>query len=416
MLEKMNNIINNTRIPRVKSAWGQIGHALVRGAGAFWNKTRRKSRQFARFVAGKALSGSFACSPVKKMCAFSLFFGLAVMFVSGVLNFSLNRPIGMQPVQAANAAEAIAQDAAPISPAQDVAAAIYRPQKQEQQPSAKDAAAVSLGSENQEPERSAPDETRPDAAEDFPELENSLKNALFKVHYTNAAAMSLREQERIAAQSGEAYAAEQAAASLINKKPSVKEKSGGKDSAEPQDGTGSSLQKVPAGSKSAVHAEKMPWVQPDNASVASKPGGFVYSDKIPMSYELQAYTYDKCVQRGLEYQLILAIIWRESRFQPDAVNVNRNGTRDSGFMQINDVNKGWLRDLYGINNLMDPYQNIDAGTAMLGTFTNKYGPHYALLAYQYGETGMKRQISRGKTTNQLVELVYRQRDYYRQFI
>lgn len=143
---------------------------------------------------------------------------------------------------------------------------------------------------------------------------------------------------------------------------------------------------------------------------------FVYSENIPMSYELQEYTYRKCAERGLEYELVLAIMWRESRFNADAVNVNANGTVDSGIMQINDVNKKWLQDHYGIEDLMDPYQNIDAGTAMLGTLTQKHGEHKAMMAYQYGEIGMRRKLSQGRTTSVAIEAAYRQRDYYKKLI
>lgn len=147
-----------------------------------------------------------------------------------------------------------------------------------------------------------------------------------------------------------------------------------------------------------------------------EPKGFVYCDKIPMSRELQAYTYKKCEERGIEYELVLAIIWRESNFKINAVHYNTNGTRDNGIMQINDVNRKWLRDDYGITDLMDPYQNIDAGTAMLGRLTSKYGVHNAMLAYQYGEGGMARKLKQGITTSTAIEKAYKQRDYYRKII
>lgn len=153
-----------------------------------------------------------------------------------------------------------------------------------------------------------------------------------------------------------------------------------------------------------------------SAGTAAKSDGFVYSESIPMQYELQEYTYQKCVEHGLEYELVLAIMWRESRFDPNAVNINDNGTQDNGIMQINDVNKGWLYEKYGISDLMDPYQNIDAGTAMLGSFAGKYGTHGAMMAYQYGEGGMVRRVGEGQTTSPAVEAAYRQRDYYRDLV
>lgn len=144
--------------------------------------------------------------------------------------------------------------------------------------------------------------------------------------------------------------------------------------------------------------------------------GFVYSDKIPLSYELQEYTFEKCSEYGLEYELVLAVMWRESRFNTNAINLNTNGTTDSGLMQINDVNRGWLYEKHGIEDLMDPYQNIDAGTSLLGELYKKYGEHGAMLAYQYGENGMQKKMDEGVTTSKSIEAAYRQRDYYRQIV
>jgi hypothetical protein len=129
---------------------------------------------------------------------------------------------------------------------------------------------------------------------------------------------------------------------------------------------------------------------------------FVYIDDIPLSYELQHYTYQRCLDEKLDYEMVLALMWRESGFQVDAVGHNTNGTQDSGVMQINDVNKGWLQEDHGITNLMDPYQNIDAGTIILGDFTKKYGAQAALMAYQYGEQGMKKKHAQGIYTNDLI--------------
>lgn len=134
--------------------------------------------------------------------------------------------------------------------------------------------------------------------------------------------------------------------------------------------------------------------------------GFVYCPTISLSEELQQYTYDKCQEHGLNYTVVLALMWRESRFNASAVGYNSNGTRDNGLMQINDVNKSWLQKEYGITNLMDPYQNIDAGTAMLGAMVAKYGDHDALMAYQYGEAGMKVKQSQGITTNNQIQQLY----------
>ncbi len=135
--------------------------------------------------------------------------------------------------------------------------------------------------------------------------------------------------------------------------------------------------------------------------------------ELPLSEELQRYTHGRCQELGLEYEMILAIMWRESRFQPKAVGVNRNGTRDSGLMQINDVNKKWLSEEHGIEDLLDPYQNIDAGTAILAGYFSKYSENFALMAYQYGEQGMLEKAKQGMETNDLTTKVQHKRDEYR---
>lgn len=142
-------------------------------------------------------------------------------------------------------------------------------------------------------------------------------------------------------------------------------------------------------------------------------GEFVYCESIPLSYHLQQYTYNSCIDYGLEYELVLALMWRESRFQTDAVHINLNGTQDSGIMQINDVNREWLAERHGINDLMDPLQNIRAGLIILSTFTDKYGVHAGLMAYQYGEQGMLRKMEQGTQTSEQVALLIEKRDAYR---
>ena len=141
--------------------------------------------------------------------------------------------------------------------------------------------------------------------------------------------------------------------------------------------------------------------------------GFFYLEQIPLSYELQRYTFYRAAALGIEYELVLALMWRESTFRIEVVSVNRNGTRDTGLMQINDVNRGWLNERYGIYNLMNPFQNIDAGTLILADLLSRYGEAQALVAYQFGEAGMHNQVRNGADINALSRRVREKRDEYR---
>lgn len=107
---------------------------------------------------------------------------------------------------------------------------------------------------------------------------------------------------------------------------------------------------------------------------------------IPLSKELQLYTYARCVDYGIadHYELVLAMMWQESNFTPDTISK----TNDYGIMQINVCNHEWLMDVLGTTNFLDVSQNIDAGTYIISKLLLKYeDEHKALMAYNMGERG-----------------------------
>ncbi len=109
---------------------------------------------------------------------------------------------------------------------------------------------------------------------------------------------------------------------------------------------------------------------------------------IPLSYDLQYYTYIRCNELNIleYYEVVLAIMWQESNFTATVISK----TDDYGIMQINTVNHEWLSKKLGIDDFLDPYQNIDAGTYIFAYLILKYkDPHKALMAYNYGEAGAK---------------------------
>ena len=123
---------------------------------------------------------------------------------------------------------------------------------------------------------------------------------------------------------------------------------------------------------------------------------------IPLSAELQTYTYQRCEALGLvpprvDYQTVLALMSKESGYTADAVS----GTGDYGIMQINTVNHDWLREELGITDFLDAEQSIDAGTEMLARLSEKYGdPHKVLMAYNMGEGGAARLWAQGITSSE----------------
>lgn len=134
--------------------------------------------------------------------------------------------------------------------------------------------------------------------------------------------------------------------------------------------------------------------------------GIIY-DNIPLSEELQRYTYDLCRESDVRYEMILALMYRESRFQQNATNLNDDGTYDHGLCQINDVTLGFMAER-GLTNPYDPYENIKMGVTLLQYHLDNNGGNEqdALMAYQYGATGADLKASQGIFTSDAVELLY----------
>jgi soluble lytic murein transglycosylase-like protein len=127
---------------------------------------------------------------------------------------------------------------------------------------------------------------------------------------------------------------------------------------------------------------------------------------IKLSKELQDYTYQLCKNKGLDYELVLAVMYTESHFKPNIVSK----TNDYGLMQINKCNHGWIKRDLGLNNMLDPKQNIQAGVAMLNGHVKKYGvSHKALMAYNMGTGGMKKAVSRGRSSSTYSRLILKRR-------
>lgn len=119
---------------------------------------------------------------------------------------------------------------------------------------------------------------------------------------------------------------------------------------------------------------------------------------IPLSKDLQLYTYNKCVEYGIpeHYELVLAMMWQESNYTADLIS----STDDYGIMQINSCNHSWLVDLLGPTNFLDASDNINAGVYVISKLLIKYGDeHKALMAYNMGEYGASLNWQAGNYTS-----------------
>lgn len=129
-------------------------------------------------------------------------------------------------------------------------------------------------------------------------------------------------------------------------------------------------------------------------SIGSQPvdAGFVqYNIALPV--EQQQYAYNLCKRYGLDYPLFIALMFRESGYNPNAVSA---GGYAYGLCQIAITNYSNLNAKLGITDLLDPYDNMTAGAYMLSTYMGIAAMHvsdeqtkvvYALNSYNMGENG-----------------------------
>lgn len=87
---------------------------------------------------------------------------------------------------------------------------------------------------------------------------------------------------------------------------------------------------------------------------------------IPLSEELQEYTWNLANEYGLSYDLVIAVMKQESNFNPNLISK----TKDYGLTQVNKVNHNRLKQELKITDFLDPKQNIQAGVFILNECRN----------------------------------------------
>jgi soluble lytic murein transglycosylase-like protein len=106
-------------------------------------------------------------------------------------------------------------------------------------------------------------------------------------------------------------------------------------------------------------------------------------DDIPLDYDTQALLRAACDETGVEFELALAVVWRETTFR----NVGGDDGNSFGYMQ---VQPRWHRarmDRLGVTDLMDPAGNFRVGCDYLAELLAKYPLEQALTCYNTGRPG-----------------------------
>ena len=135
---------------------------------------------------------------------------------------------------------------------------------------------------------------------------------------------------------------------------------------------------------------------------------FYFDISVPK--DIQDYMFELCKEYDIPGALIVAMMERESRFNPDAVS----RTNDYGYMQINKGNFEWLKNTLGISNLLDPKENILCGVYIISSHLKKNNNNInkALMCYNCGAGGAARLWRQGTYSTAYSRSIIERYNYY----
>lgn len=106
---------------------------------------------------------------------------------------------------------------------------------------------------------------------------------------------------------------------------------------------------------------------------------------VPLDEDLQHYIVKLCDEYCVSASLVIAVIERESSFDMSAIGDNG---RSFGLMQIQEYHHIERMDRLGVDNLLNPYQNVLVGIDILAEKLANYDTvGEALTAYNAGDSG-----------------------------
>lgn len=124
---------------------------------------------------------------------------------------------------------------------------------------------------------------------------------------------------------------------------------------------------------------------------------------VPLDLSLQQFIFTMCDAYKVDYALVMAVIQKESNFETLKISTSN----DYGLMQINRINHDSLKQTIGVENFLNPYENVKAGIYMLRCLFEKYkAPNKVLMAYNLGETGASRLWEKGITETPYTNAVF----------
>ena len=103
--------------------------------------------------------------------------------------------------------------------------------------------------------------------------------------------------------------------------------------------------------------------------------------EVPLNHEMQDLLRAACEESGIDMELALAVIWKETDFR----NMEGDGGESFGYMQVQPKWHQERMERLGVTDLMDPASNFRVGCDFLAELLDKYALAYALTYYNSGE-------------------------------
>lgn len=120
--------------------------------------------------------------------------------------------------------------------------------------------------------------------------------------------------------------------------------------------------------------------------------GVQYFD-VPLDEHLQDHIFLWCKDRGVDPALVIAIIGKESIYNPKAEGDSGNSL---GLMQIQPRWHYARMEKYGCTDLLDPYQNVIIGVDILADlFATGHSTEWVLMAYNGGHAYANEKLALG---------------------
>lgn len=133
--------------------------------------------------------------------------------------------------------------------------------------------------------------------------------------------------------------------------------------------------------QTVIEAKALPDVADVEALVRAAEMSKLYD--VPLDAELQFHIIGLCEERGIDPAIVMAMIWKESRFHADSVG---DGGNSLGLMQVQPRWHSKRMEKLGCDDLLDPHQNVVVGIDYLAACIHRYDGDVAkaLVAYNQG--------------------------------